>query len=404
MDVEFRFEAVNSSGGTVDGIIQGQTEQHALEQLRAQGLTPTLLELRNKAPVNVSKRATGRISTVDKILLIRELATLLRAGIALADAVYALSQARAGTPLGVAFDQTWRSLNAGQNFVSALAESKVVFPPYVSQLAATGEMTGKLAATMADAAKQMEYDEKVRQEMINALIYPSILVTAGLGAILLIFIVVVPKFANLVKNARATDVPELSLWVINAGVFFNAHWVMLASGVAIALLLLILSIRDDAGRTRWLARLSGLPLIGPWLREAEIGRWASTLGTLLGNRVPILSALELSANGLRLPQIRRQLDLVIRDVRAGAALADAAAKHAVVGATGINLIRVGEKSGELPQMVSTLGELHADAGRNRMRRFLALLEPAAILVIGAVIGFIMVAIMLAITSLNNLHG
>jgi general secretion pathway protein F len=140
--------------------------------------------------------------------------------------------------------------------------------------------------------------------------------------------------------------------------------------------------------------------LGEWLIEAETGRWATTLATLLGNRVPILSALELSAQGLRFPAMRRKLQFISRDVRGGATLADTAAKYGLVNATGVNLIRVGEKSGELPQMVATLGELHSEAGRNRMKRFLLLLEPIAILFIGAVIGVIMVSIMLAITSFS----
>jgi general secretion pathway protein F len=161
-----------------------------------------------------------------------------------------------------------------------------------------------------------------------------------------------------------------------------------------------LSIRDAAGRTQWLTRLSTLPLVGEWLTEAEIGRWATTLGALLANRVPILSALELSAGGLRFAKMRERVNLVIRDVRGGSTLADAAARYRLVGATGVNLIRVGEKSGELPQTVATLGELSMEAGRNRMRRFLVLIEPLAILTIGGVIGFIMVAIMMAITGLS----
>ena len=143
-----------------------------------------------------------------------------------------------------------------------------------------------------------------------------------------------------------------------------------------------------------------MPLVGEWLTEAEIGRWATTLGALLGNRVPILAALELSAGGLRFPKMRERVNFVIRDVRGGATLAESAAKYGLVGATGVNLIRVGEKSGELPQTVATLGELSMEAGRNRMKRFLLLIEPLAILTIGAIIAVIMIAIMMAITGLN----
>ena len=399
MNIEYRYEAVNAQGNPVQGNIMATDEQDALLQLRGQSLTPITLSA--SAAPQVSGRRRQRITQSDKIMVIRELATLLKAGIPLTDAVLSLSQAREGTTMGDSLARTARSLIAGQPFVTALADANISFPTYVNQLSATGEMTGKLASALADAAKQMEYDDKVNQELRNSLIYPVILVLAGVSAVLLIFFFVVPRFANLIKGSRATDIPEISLWVINAGLFFRANWLWFLGVAIIAGLAFYVSVRDEAGRTRWLSKLSKLPLIGDWLTEAETGRWATTLGTLLGNRVPILSALELSAQGLRFPDMRRNVQFVVRDVRGGATLADTVAKYGVVNATGVNLIRVGEKSGELPQMVATLGELHSESGRNRMKRFLLMLEPIAILSIGTVIGVIMVAIMLAITSMNS---
>ena len=400
MNIEFRYEAVNAQGTPVQGNIMAADEQDALLQLRSQSLTPIALNATAAPHANRSRRRQ-RITQNDKIMVIRELAVLLKAGIPLTDAVQSLAEAREGTTMGDSLARTARALNAGQPFVTALADANISFPMYVNQLSATGEMTGKLAPALADAAKQMEYDDKVNQELRNSLIYPVILVVAGVSAVLLIFFFVVPRFANLIKGSRATDIPEISLWVINSGLFFRAHWLWFLGAAIIAGLGFYVSVREEAGRTRWLSRLSKLPLIGEWLTEAETGRWATTLGTLLSNRVPILSALELSAQGLRFPDMRRNVQFVVRDVRGGATLADTVAKYGVVNATGVNLIRVGEKSGELPQMVATLGELHSESGRNRMKRFLLMLEPIAILSIGAVIGVIMVAIMLAITSLNS---
>jgi len=400
MNIEFRYEAVNPQGAPVQGNIMAADEQDALLQLRSQSLTPIALNATAAPHANRSRRRQ-RITQNDKIMVIRELAVLLKAGIPLTGAVQSLAEAREGTTMGDSLARTARALNAGQPFVTALADANISFPMYVNQLSATGEMTGKLAPALADAAKQMEYDDKVNQELRNSLIYPVILVVAGVSAVLLIFFFVVPRFANLIKGSRATDIPEISLWVINSGLFFRAHWLWFLGAAIIAGLGFYVSVREEAGRTRWLSRLSKLPLIGEWLTEAETGRWATTLGTLLSNRVPILSALELSAQGLRFPDMRRNVQFVVRDVRGGATLADTVAKYGVVNATGVNLIRVGEKSGELPQMVATLGELHSESGRNRMKRFLLMLEPIAILSIGAVIGVIMVAIMLAITSLNS---
>ncbi len=406
---QFRFEAIDARGGSVEGQLEATTSQEALMKLGERSLTPTKLEDQSGVSADFGSKAApmfgfgrnAKVSVGEQILIIRELATLLRAGITLVDAVDSLALSRANTTAGVALRRAHRTLNAGSPFVKALEDTKIEFPQYVLQLAATGEMTGKLAAALADAAKQMEYDERIRQEMKNSLTYPIILIVAGVAAVLLIFLVVVPKFANLVKGSRAADMPEISLAVIKFGVFLQANWLWFLLGALAAAGVFYLSIRDAAGRTRWLTRLSTLPLVGEWLTEAETGRWATTLGALLGNRVPILAALELSAQGLRFVKMRERVNLVIRDVRGGSTLADAAARYNLVGATGVNLIRVGEKSGELPQTVATLGELSMEAGRNRMRRFLLLIEPAAILIIGGVIAFIMIAIMMAITGLST---
>jgi general secretion pathway protein F len=405
----FRYEAVDARGGTVEGQMEAASAQEVLMKLAEQALTPVKLtdqsgdsaENASKRPSSLGFGGSSKVAVGEQILLIRELATLLRAGITLVDAVDSLAMSRVNTPAGDGLRRAHRSLNAGSPFVKALEETKIAFPPYVAQLAATGEMTGKLAGALADAAKQMEYDERVRQEMRNSLTYPIILIVAGIAAVLLIFLFVVPRFANLVKGSRAAEIPEISLAVIHIGVFLQTHWLWFFLGALAVAGLFYLSVRDLDGRTKWLTRLSSFPLLGAWLTEAEIGRWATTLGALLGNRVPILAALELSANGLRFPKMRDRVNLVIREVRGGSTLADAAAKYALVGATGVNLIRVGEKSGELPQTVSTLGELSMESGRNRMKRFLLLIEPMAILTIGAIIGVIMIAIMMAITGLNT---
>ena len=148
--------------------------------------------------------------------------------------------------------------------------------------------------------------------------------------------------------------------------------------------------------------LSRTPILGAWLVETEIGRWAAMLGTLLENRVPILTAMELAQEGMRLRTVRQKLQQALREVRGGKKITDALAGSRVLNATGLNLIRVGERSGELAKLLRTLAALYETSGQQRLKRFLILLEPVAILTIGVVIGTIMIAIMLAITSLSNI--
>lgn len=399
--MEFEYQAANTQGQILSGQISAADEREAMRLLQQQNLTPvSLASAARQASQQADRTKAGRR---DKILAMQELATLLNAGVPLAESVDSIGAAHAGTAIGTAFSGTLTALRRGERFSEALRLAELDLPAYLYQLAAAGELTGKLGPSLQAAVAQMEYEERLRQEMRNALTYPAILVVSGIAAILLVFIAVVPKFANLLKGGAAT-VPLLSKWVIGAGMFVQANllWVALIS-LALAMGALW-ALGNPAMRGRAFEWLSRLPLLGPWIAETEMGRWASMLGALLENRVPIIAAMELALSGVRIPALRNSLQQVLREVRGGARFADALAKNHALGTTGINLVRVGERSGELAPMLRALATLYENTGRDRMKRFLLLLEPVAILLIGGVIGVIMVAILLAVTSMSTSIG
>ncbi|HZW26122.1 MAG TPA: type II secretion system F family protein [Gallionella sp.] len=400
MTVEFRYQATGSNGQTVRGQLSAASQAEALRLLQQQGLLPFELEVGNES---TSIRRRGKASAQDKRLVIRELATLLKAGVPLGEAVESLAGGHAASQLGEMFARMHAALRGGARFSTAMAESGLVLPDYVLQMTAAAEMTGKLAEALADAATQMEYEHRLRQEMRNALIYPSVLVLSGIGATLLTFVVVVPKFANLLKNGHA-DLPWLSVWVLQAGMFVKEYLLWLGLGALALLFAGAAAFSKPKVRARAWERLARAPLLGRWLVEIEIGRWASLLGILLENRVPIVRAMELAQDAVKLEEMRLKFQFALRDLRAGKRLADALASTAMFSPSGLNLIRVGERSGELASMLRTLASLYEGAASERMKRFLILLEPVAILLIGAVIGTIMIAIMMAITGLSTSAG
>ena len=399
--MEFSYEAVNRDGQVMKGQIHAGSQADALRILRDQDLTPVMVAEINARSKVSARRAAKTASIEDKAIVFRELATLLAAGVPLAEAVDSTSQAHSETQIGASFSLVYAQLRGGAQLSLALQAAELELPEYVFQLVGAGELTGKLAQALHSATDQMEYEQKIRQEMRNALIYPSILVFAGIAATLLIFVVVVPKFTNMLKNTHA-QIPAISVWVLKTGLFVkqNLLWFGLGSGGAIFGIALLLS--NPKARKQLMEAISHLPLIGAWLVDTEIGRWAAMLGTLLDNRVPIVRAMELAESGVQLKAVSHKLQLAVRDLRAGKKLADALTLHQTVNPMGINLVRVGERTGELPGMLKTLGKMYENASRERMKRFLILLEPATILIVGCVIGFIMVAIMLAITSLSTM--
>lgn len=396
---QYRYKAFSSEGAALEGMVNAQSEREAARQLERRGLSVVSVEPIAALGRGRSGVRVARLRQRDLILALHELSTLLGAGVGLAEAVTAQGRSAHHPRLVAAFDAVATGLRRGQAFSAALEAADLPLPRYVLTLVRSGEKSGLLGRALQDAVGQMEYDQTVRGEIRQALTYPAVLICAGLGAVVMMFTFVVPKFATLLK--RADDLPLLASAVLNTGMFLRQwYWavLLLLVGVVAGVARIL---RDPAKRAQWLEGLERLPVLGTWRVESETATWARVLATLLSNRVALMEALGLAQESVLAPGRRARLEEVARNVRSGVPLADALEEQQTLTATGYNLVRVGERSGELPAMLQSLARLCQEAGRARMKQFLALLEPAAILLIGGAIGLIMIGIILAITSAND---
>lgn len=392
--MKFLYEGISQEGAEVGGNIDAIDRRGAIVRLEGQGITPTRLEV-----AETRKRSAGifqgRPGQRETLLMMRELATLLRSGVPIAEAVGSLASSGHHPQLVDGFGRMSRHIRQGGSFSEALKQSGIALPWYFHHLAEAGEMTGKLADSLRDGANQLDYDLQVSADLRSALVYPSILVFSGIAAIVIIFMAVVPTFANMVEGD-----PQAVHWlgraVIGTGMWFNDNQLLVALLGALMVAGAVWTTRNSAAQRllyQWLARL---PLIGDWILESETGRWATTLSTLLTNRVDLVRGLELAREGLQLAFLRARLTEVLRAVRGGSTLADALSDHGAITGTGIDLVRVGERSGALPEMLSSLGELYDVTSRDRMKRVLQMIEPLAILIIGTSIGIIITGVILAV--------
>lgn len=394
--MRFVYQAVDGQGRRSAGELEATTQQSALQQLERQGLTPLQLAPRQRA----SMRGGRRLRAEELNMALHELATLLSAGVSLAEAVEAQERSTQHPRIASALQLIGEGLRQGRSFPQVLSGAGLPMPRYAYQLIAAGETTGNLASALRDCVAQMEYDRRTREEIRNALIYPCILILSGMAAVAMMFIFVVPKFANLLDH---TDkLPWLAWVVLSVGVWSNAHWLpmLVLSGVGLMFALPLL--RRSSIRGRLLGSLLRVPLIGDWLMQAEIAQWAKVLGTLLGNRVVLVDALRLASESVRIERQRLLLERVTQDVTGGTALSAALEARQAITATGGNLVRVGERSGRLAEMLDSLATLYEELGRARMRKVLALIEPLCILLIGGVFGLIITGVVLAITSANDI--
>lgn len=398
----FKYRAQDGSGRELSGQIEARDQSQAARELLRQGLRPLALEpVDRELPMPVAAVAgRGRITAADKVVALRELATLLKAGVALEEALSSLAAGHAASALGQSLARALQAVRSGQSLHQAVTDSGLSLPEHLLTLVRVGEASGQIAAALGDASDQMEQSLRITQELRNALIYPAVLVTAGLAAVLIIFIGVIPRFAPLLKGSRA-NVPEFSMWVIETAVAMKSNLLVLGLVSAAVVMGVALALSRADLRQSLMDRLAMAPVLGPWLRDAEVGRWATLMGTMLRNRVPLLEAMRLSQGAVGLRDFSRLLAAASRELEHGRSLYECLRHSSWIPPARLNLIKVGERSGSLDAMLASLGTMQSEAARQRQKQAMALIEPVAILLIGAVIGVLMVSVMMAITSMNT---
>ena len=394
---EYEYEIIDSDGRLLKGQAEAAGVTDLVRELSAGGGTVVEVHERRAAAGSVFRR---RLRPQERVTAFHELSVLLGSGVSLGDAVQAQASGSHHPEIGAAFQSIAQSLMRGQSFQEALRGAGLDLPPYVHHLVEAGELSGRLAEALRQAVEQMQYDQRVAAELRSSLLYPAILVVAGFAAVLLVFVFVIPQFSNLLEDAN--ELPLLAEVVLRTGMWFNENAMLAAGALAAALAVAATLLRQPALRQRVRDAIATLPVLGEWLGEVDTAKWASLMSAMLTSRVSLLDALGLASRGVSLSRRRATLGQATGDVRAGASLSAALEKRGALTPTAYNLLRVGEQSGQLPQMLRALATLYEENGTRRIKRFLTVVEPLAILLIGAFLGVIMIGIILAITSVNDI--
>ena len=394
---DYDYEIIDQTGQVVKGRAQAASITDLARELNAEG--HTVVEVREPRTAR-SSLFRRRVSVQDRIMVLHELATLLESGVSLGHAVQAQARGIRDQALATSFEAIAKALMRGNSFLEALHAGRLRLPAYVYHLVDAGELNGQLAEALRQAVQQMQYDQRVAAELRGALFYPTILVVAGTCAVLFVFAFVIPQFSGLLETAN--ELPLLADAVLRSGLWLDAHASTLA--VAVAVFGVVGTVLSRRERVRQHVRdgLSSLPIIGVWFTEADTAKWASLMSAMLASRVSLMDALGIAAQGVRISRRRETLTLAASDVRGGASLSAALEKRRALTPAGYSLLRVGEQSGQLAEMLRALATLYDENSQRRMKRVLALIEPLAIIAVGGVLGIIMIGIILAITSVNDI--
>jgi general secretion pathway protein F len=341
------------------------------------------------------------VRRADVQALTSELAVMLRAGLPLDGALRILLRMVQRAPVAALLTQILESVKGGAPLSRALAERKDLFGPFYVNMVRSGEASGQLGAVLTRLVEHLEKMGALRESVTSALIYPGILLGVAILSLTGILVFVVPQFEPLFRDARAA-LPLATRLMLAVSRFVVANGMYLLAGLVTVVVLLVRWLRTPGGR-RWLdARLSRLPVLGRIRQEYNQAQFSRTLGTLLGNGVPILAALEIGSDTVEDQTLHDAIRSTLPHVKSGGRLAEGLQKTGRFEPLAINLIRVGEETGGLDRMMLELSAILDRRVEVGIKRGLAIIEPVLIIVLGLFVALVIVSLLLGILTMNDL--
>jgi general secretion pathway protein F len=398
---EFNYRAIKGTGELVQGTLVAETEPALLAQLRRMGCMPIQVSAKDGATsVSWSLLKRRGTSSKDRLLFARQLATLVRAGVPL-DRSLSLCRDLAEKPaLGAVIGATLKELRSGQSLANALAANPRFFPPLYVAMVRAGEASGTLPAVLDRLVEFEEFSAELRGYLISALIYPMVLLAVGSVAIAFLLGFVVPRFAQIFEEA-GKELPLPTQILMDVSQAFRDYGWIAALVIVVAFVLFTRWVRTESGRLRWDQWRLKAPLLGDVTLKLEIARFAKTMGTLLNQAVPIISALRLTREVLSNRRVAAAVEPLIQGVKRGQGLAGPLAETRMFPALATQLMTLGEQTGKLDNMLLELAAIYDREVRVATKRLVALVEPAVILAMGLVVGTIVISTLLAIVSINE---
>ncbi|MGY2202485.1 type II secretion system inner membrane protein GspF [Pseudomonas gingeri] len=397
----YRYRALDPSGSPLDGALDAEDHDEAASQLQERGLLVLQLEPASSGSVAAGSWFNRPPLAGDELeRFTQQLATLLDAGQPLERALDTLVRQPGKPQARHLLERVRDRVKGGQPLSAAMAVEGPSFSPLYLSLVRAGEAGGALGDTLGQLAAYLERTQKVRGEVINALIYPAFLLVGVLGSLVLLLAYVVPQFVP-IFSGLGVPVPLITEAILALGQFLGDYILYLLGAMALLFAWLGRHLRTARGRLRRDRLMLRARVVGPLLLRLETARLAHTLGTLLSQGVALISAFDIARQVCRNQVLRDAVEQTIVKVKDGSRLSVAMEATATFPELAIQMIQVGEESGQLDRMLLKVASIFDAEAKRHIDRLLAALVPTLTLVMAALVGVIMLAIMLPLMSLTN---
>lgn len=401
----YRYKAVSAAGEILEGEIEAADRQAVIDGLHNQGSTPIRADQltgRTARPLaGISLQSRRKLHPESIVLVTRELATLLRAGMPIDRALSILAGIAKEGRLRDFLEDVLKSVRGGSTLADALEPHKHSLPAYYIGLVRAGEAGGALEGVLSRLAESLERAQSLRETIRSAMYYPAFVLVMSVLTLVVLFTLVIPEFRPLFEDS-ASGMPGSMAAVIALSDGLRDYWWV----IVLAIIALVLAVqqhnRTPDGRRRRDRLILRLPLLGDLVTKVEVARFARTLGTLLANGVMVLTALSITAETISNRELAGAIGGLAGRLKQGEGLSRPLIELGLFPHLAVQLIQVGEESGQMESMLLRVAEIYDEEVKRTIQRLLALLVPVLTICIGILVAAIIATMLTAILSTYEL--
>jgi len=402
--MEFRCRLGTPGGEILEGLYVADNEDRLRRELEEKGLYILSLQRRSGLQLlNLSSGRRGRISRQEFLVFNQEMATLLKAGMPLVQSLDLLKRRVTSPAFRQVLDDVHEKVRSGTALSDAFAAHGSLFPSVYTASLLAGERSGNLDAVLRRYVEYTKIIQTVKSKTISALVYPAILITLAVGLVTIIVLKVVPAFSDFYATFGA-DLPLITRIIVRISDVLRSQFLLIIAIVVVTAAVLVSWVKQPGQKARFDHLLLGLPVLGQIARKFSTSQMSRTLATLLGGGLPLVNALDIAAQSIGNQYMAKQLGIVSARVREGESFAAALEARHVFPEVAVKMAEVGESTGALQDMLNTVADFYDEEIATNMDRFVTLVEPILLVVMGMVIAGLLLALYMPLFQLSSVLG
>ena len=399
----FKYKAIDQNGIEISGSIEGDTERHVRSILREKKLIPLLIKIINKEKSGKLRFSVSRntLSGVELAYFTRQLATLIKSGIPIDEALFAINEQNKKQHISDIILTIRSKILEGFTLSSSLADFPQSFPLLYSTTVSAGEQSGHLSLILEKLADFIESKQKLNQQIKNALIYPSALIVTALMVIAFMLAYVVPKVVYIFENFDQ-QLPLLTRIMIATSDFLINNWLLIIATSLSLFLIVRQGLKNEKNKIVAHNSILKLPIFGRLVRNMNSARFMQTLSILTSSGVPILDALKIASNVITNLPMKRAIEETTIRVSEGESISMSLSQAGLFPSLMIHMIGSGENSGRLDEMLDRATSNQEQEVENTINILLGIMQPLTVIIMATIVLLIVLAILLPIFEINNL--